>query len=44
MSAVTQELLERVADIARQAGREILEVYASGAVAATTKADESPLT
>jgi 3'(2'), 5'-bisphosphate nucleotidase len=44
MSAGTHELLARVADIARQAGREILEVYASGAVAATAKADESPLT
>jgi 3'(2'), 5'-bisphosphate nucleotidase len=44
MSAATHELLERVADIAREAGREILEVYASGAVAATAKADQSPLT
>jgi len=44
MSALTHALLERVADIARAAGREILEVYASGEVAATVKADESPLT
>jgi 3'(2'), 5'-bisphosphate nucleotidase len=44
MSAATHGLLERVADIARAAGREILEVYASGAVAATAKADQSPLT
>ena len=44
MSAATHELLERVADIARDAGREILEVYASGVVAATAKADQSPLT
>jgi 3'(2'), 5'-bisphosphate nucleotidase len=44
MSAATHELLACVADIARQAGREILEVYASGAVDATAKADESPLT
>jgi len=44
MSAATHELLARVADIARQAGREILEVYAAGQVAATVKADASPLT
>jgi 3'(2'), 5'-bisphosphate nucleotidase len=44
MSAATHELLARVADIAREAGREILEVYASGAVTATAKADQSPLT
>jgi 3'(2'), 5'-bisphosphate nucleotidase len=44
MSAATHDLLARVADIAREAGREILEVYASGAVAATVKADQSPLT
>jgi 3'(2'), 5'-bisphosphate nucleotidase len=37
-------LLDPVAAIARAAGREILEVYASGDVAATTKADASPLT
>jgi 3'(2'), 5'-bisphosphate nucleotidase len=44
MSAATHELLERVADIAREAGRGILEVYASGPVTATAKADRSPLT
>jgi 3'(2'), 5'-bisphosphate nucleotidase len=44
MSAATHELLERVAHIAREAGREILEVYASGAVTAMAKADQSPLT
>jgi 3'(2'), 5'-bisphosphate nucleotidase len=44
MSATARELLERVADVARQAGREILEVYAEDVVAATAKADESPLT
>jgi 3'(2'), 5'-bisphosphate nucleotidase len=44
MSLAGPELLERVADIARCAGREILEVYASGAPAATAKADSSPLT
>jgi len=38
------ELLDRTADIARRAGREILEVYASGEVAAAVKADQSPLT
>ncbi|MGH8267287.1 MAG: 3'(2'),5'-bisphosphate nucleotidase CysQ, partial [Steroidobacteraceae bacterium] len=37
-------LLERVTKIARQAGSEILEVYASGAPATTAKADDSPLT
>jgi 3'(2'), 5'-bisphosphate nucleotidase len=44
MNLAGPELLERVADIARRAGREILEVYASGETAATTKADRSPLT
>jgi 3'(2'), 5'-bisphosphate nucleotidase len=44
MSAAAPALLERVADIARAAGREILEVYHSGEVAATTKSDASPLT
>jgi 3'(2'), 5'-bisphosphate nucleotidase len=44
MSLSGPELLERVADIARRAGREILEVYASGEPAATAKADRSPLT
>jgi 3'(2'), 5'-bisphosphate nucleotidase len=38
------ELLDRTADIARRAGREILAVYASGEVAASAKADLSPLT
>jgi len=44
MSVATHELLARVADIARQAGREILEVYGAAEVAATAKADASPLT
>ena len=37
-------LLERVAVIARAAGREILEVYSSAVLAPTAKADDSPLT
>ena len=44
MSAATPGLLERVAAIAREAGREILEVYAADMVASSAKADESPLT
>jgi 3'(2'), 5'-bisphosphate nucleotidase len=44
MSGAAHELLTRVAAIARRAGREILEIYASGELAATTKADASPLT
>jgi len=44
MSAASASVLERVAGIAREAGREILEVYAAGAVASTAKADDSPLT
>ena len=44
MSAAPRELLSCVDDIARQAGREILEVYASGDSGATLKADETPLT
>ena len=44
MSAAHSGMLERVAAIAREAGREILEVYAAAAVAATAKADDSPLT
>ncbi|HYC09593.1 MAG TPA: 3'(2'),5'-bisphosphate nucleotidase CysQ [Steroidobacteraceae bacterium] len=44
MTDTERELLERTADIARRAGREILEVYGSGAVAASAKADQSPLT
>jgi 3'(2'), 5'-bisphosphate nucleotidase len=44
MSTASAQLLERVADIARAAGREILEVYADGSVATSIKADASPLT
>ena len=44
MSGASDELLTRVAAIARRAGQEILEIYASGEHAATTKADASPLT
>jgi len=44
MSGASHELLAHVAAIARRAGREILEIYASGELAATTKADASPLT
>jgi len=44
MSGSSRELLACVADIARQAGREILEVYGAGEVAALMKADRSPLT
>lgn len=44
MSEMLPQLLEPVAAIARAAGAEILEVYASGEVAASTKADASPLT
>jgi 3'(2'), 5'-bisphosphate nucleotidase len=44
MSFATTALLDEVAAIAREAGREILEVYESGATAARAKADESPLT
>jgi 3'(2'), 5'-bisphosphate nucleotidase len=44
MSAASLGVLERVAAIAREAGREILEVYAARAVASTAKADDSPLT
>ena len=44
MSAADSRTLARVAAIAREAGREILEVYADGAVAHTAKADDSPLT
>jgi len=44
MSAASLATLERVAEIARDAGGEILEVYAAGAVASTAKADDSPLT
>jgi 3'(2'), 5'-bisphosphate nucleotidase len=44
MTVATRALLERVADIARHAGREILAVYAAGEAQATAKADQSPLT
>jgi 3'(2'), 5'-bisphosphate nucleotidase len=44
MSAAAADLLESVADIARAAGREILEVYGAGELAARPKADASPLT
>jgi 3'(2'), 5'-bisphosphate nucleotidase len=44
MSAPARALLEAVADIARRAGREILEVYAAGATELRAKADASPLT
>ena len=44
MSGAPHELLARVAAIARRAGREILEIYASGEPAARLKADASPLT
>ena len=44
MSGAPHELLARVAAIARRAGREILEIYASGEPAARPKADASPLT
>ncbi len=44
MSVATPQLLARVADIARRAGREILEVYAGAELAAHTKSDASPLT
>jgi len=44
MTDTERELLDRTADIARRAGREILEVYDSGAVAVSAKPDQSPLT
>ena len=44
MSAATAQLLDRITRIARDAGREILGIYAAGAVTATAKADASPLT
>ncbi len=44
MSAGVQEWLGAVTDIARLAGREILEVYRSGEAATSYKADTSPLT
>jgi len=44
MTATPGPLAERVAAIARAAGREILEVYARGAPRATLKEDASPLT
>src|SRR5207244_3664050 len=42
--AASPQLLARVAGIARRASGEILEVYAGGELAATAKADASPLT
>jgi len=44
MSAASPALAGRVAVIAQAAGREILEVYAQGGMAATLKQDDSPLT
>jgi 3'(2'), 5'-bisphosphate nucleotidase len=44
MSEAPPQLLEQVSAIAGAAGKEILEVYASGEVAASAKADSSPLT
>lgn len=44
MSHEPQALLEEVSGIARRAGEEILEVYASGDAGARAKADDSPLT
>jgi 3'(2'), 5'-bisphosphate nucleotidase len=44
MSAAPRALLDRAAAIAREAGVQILEVYASGEVEASSKADNSPLT
>ena len=44
MSEPRGPLAERVAGIARAAGREILDVYAQGASARTLKGDNSPLT
>lgn len=44
MSGAPHALLARVAEIARQAGREILALYESGEFAASAKADASPLT
>jgi 3'(2'), 5'-bisphosphate nucleotidase len=43
-AASSLQLLARVADIARRAGGEILEVYAGAELAATAKSDASPLT
>jgi len=44
MSEALGSLAERVAAIARRAGREILDVYAQGESARTLKEDASPLT
>ena len=44
MSVAPHELSAAVAAIARDAGREILEVYGAKEIAATRKADASPLT
>ncbi len=44
MSGASPELLTRVTEIARRAGRAILELYASEAPATKVKEDASPLT
>jgi 3'(2'), 5'-bisphosphate nucleotidase len=44
MSGELARLLEHSTQIARAAGREILEVYAAGTLTSTAKADDSPLT
>ncbi len=44
MRGDSAQLLAAVTDIARRAGREILEVYADAQIVTTTKADDSPLT
>ena len=44
MSGGLRSLAERVAAIARAAGREILDVYAQGETAPTLKQDDSPVT
>jgi 3'(2'), 5'-bisphosphate nucleotidase len=44
VSAASPQLLERVAEIARRAAGEILEVYAGAELAAQAKSDASPLT
>jgi 3'(2'), 5'-bisphosphate nucleotidase len=42
--ATLEAWVPRVCDIAREAGERILEIYNSGAIDATVKADDSPLT
>jgi 3'(2'), 5'-bisphosphate nucleotidase len=44
VTAASLQLLARVAEIARRAAGEILEVYAGAELAATAKSDASPLT